>query len=135
MFEDFKKDMTEEFEMTDIRFMSYYVSIEVKQEDHVILITHEGYANEVLKKFKMDDTNPVSTSIKYGINMLKQKEREIEDQSLFRILVGSLQYLTCTRPDILSAIGVVSRYMEHPTINHSLLHHRYTKLRPVLLYF
>ncbi|CAB75469.1 copia-type reverse transcriptase-like protein [Arabidopsis thaliana] len=92
MFEEFKKEMTKEFEMTDIGLMSYYLGIEVKQEDNGIFITQEGYAKEVLKKFKMDDSNPS--------------------------LVGSLRYLTCTRPDILYAVGVVSRYMEHPTTTH-----------------
>ncbi|CAJ2639996.1 unnamed protein product [Trifolium pratense] len=118
MFEEFKKEMTKEFEMTDIGLMSYYLGIEVKQEDHGILITQEGYAKEVLKKFKMDDANPVSTPMECGIKLSKHEEGETVDPSLFKSLVGSLRYLTCTRPDILYAVGVVSRYMEHPTTTH-----------------
>ncbi|CAJ2639360.1 unnamed protein product [Trifolium pratense] len=118
MFEEFKKEMTKEFEMTDIGFMSHYLGIEVKQEDHGILITQEGYAKEVLKKFKMDDANPVSTPMECGIKLSKHEEGETVDPSLFKSLVGSLRYLTCTRPDILYAVGVVSRYMEHPTTTH-----------------
>ena len=49
--------------MTDIGLMSYYLSIEVKQEDKGILITQEGYSKEVHKKFKMDDSNLVSMLI------------------------------------------------------------------------
>jgi hypothetical protein len=118
MFEEFKKEMTKEFEMTDIGLMSYYLGIEVKQEDQGILITQEGYAKEVLKKFKMDDANPVSTPMECGIKLSKHDEGERVDPSLFKSLVGSLRYLTCTRPDILYAVGVVSRYMEHPTTTH-----------------
>ncbi|KAK2446248.1 putative mitochondrial protein [Trifolium repens] len=118
MFEEFKKEMTKEFEMTDIGLMSYYLGIEVKQEDQGILITQEGYAKEVLKKFKMDDANPVSTPMECGIKLSKHDEGERVDPSLFKSLVGSLRYLTCTRSDILYAVGVVSRYMEHPTTTH-----------------
>ena len=118
MFEEFKKEMTKEFEMTDIGFMSYYLGIEVKQEDHRILISQEGYAKEVLKKFKMDDSNTVSTPMECGIKLSNHEEGEKVDPTLFKSLVGSLRYLTCTRPDILYAVGVVSRHMEHPTTTH-----------------
>ena len=64
MFEEFKKkEMKKEFEMTDIGLMSYYLDIEVKQEDNDIMITQEGYAKEVLKKFKMDDSNMVGKTM------------------------------------------------------------------------
>ena len=118
MFEDFKKEMTKEFEMTDIGLMSYYLGIEVKQEENGILITQEGYAKEVLKKFKMDDCNPVSTPMECGAKLSKHEDGESVDPTLFKSLVGSLRYLTCTRPDILYAVGVVSRYMELPTTTH-----------------
>ncbi|XP_048634844.1 secreted RxLR effector protein 161-like [Brassica napus] len=111
-------EMTKEFEMTDIGLMSYYLGIEVKQEENGIFITQEGYAKEVLKKFKMNDSNPVCTPMECGVKLSKEKEGESVDPTLFKSLVGSLRYLTCTRPDILYAVGVVSRYMEHPTTTH-----------------
>ncbi|XP_060669446.1 uncharacterized mitochondrial protein AtMg00810-like [Ziziphus jujuba] len=114
----FKKEMTKEFEMTDIGLMCYYFSIEVKQEDKGILITHEGYAKEVLKKFKMDDINPVGTPVECGIKLSKHKEGEKVDPTFFKNLVGSLRYLTCTRLDILYAVEVISRYMENPITIH-----------------
>ncbi|MCI74105.1 reverse transcriptase, partial [Trifolium medium] len=54
----------------------------------------------------MDDANPVSTPMEYGIKLSKHEEGEILDPSLFKSLVGSLRYLTCTRLDILYAVGV-----------------------------
>ncbi|KAK2985719.1 hypothetical protein RJ640_023686 [Escallonia rubra] len=53
MFDDFKKKMANEFEMSDIGLMSYYLGIEVKQRDDGIFISQEAYAKEVLKKFKL----------------------------------------------------------------------------------
>ncbi|PNX64137.1 reverse transcriptase, partial [Trifolium pratense] len=75
--------------MTDIGLMSYYLGIEVEQEDHGILITREGYAKEVIKKFKMNATNSVNTPIECGIKLSKHEEGEIVDPSLFKSLVGS----------------------------------------------
>ncbi|XP_058759141.1 secreted RxLR effector protein 161-like [Vicia villosa] len=118
MYGEFKKDMSIEFEMTYIRLMAYYLDIKVKKEDKRIFITQEGYAKEVLKKFKMDDANPVDTSMECGSKLSKHENGEIVDPTLYKSLVGSLHYLTSTRPDILYAVGVVSRYMEAPTTTH-----------------
>ena len=95
MFEEFKKEMTKEFEMTDIWLMSYYLGIEVKQEDKGILITQEGYANEVLKKFKMDDSNSVGKPMECGIKLSKHEEGNKVDTTLYKSLVGSFCCLTC----------------------------------------
>ena len=76
MFEDFKKAMTKEFEMTDIGLMVYDLGIEVKQKEDGIFISQESYTKEILKKFKMDDCNPISTPMDWESScskMMKQK--------------------------------------------------------------
>ncbi|KAL5566704.1 hypothetical protein UlMin_029868 [Ulmus minor] len=118
MFDDFKKVMTREFEMTDIGLMAYYLGIEVKQKEEGIFISQESYAREILKKFKMNDCKPISTPVECGVKLSKHDEGESVDPTFFKSLVGSLRYLTCTRPDILYAVGLVSRYMENPTTTH-----------------
>ncbi|CAL1389348.1 unnamed protein product [Linum trigynum] len=118
MFEEFKKTMVREFEMTDIGLMSYYLGIEVTQKEEGIFISQGGFAKEVLKKFKMENCNPVSTPAECGLKLSKDDKGEKVNSMEFRSLVGSLRYLTCTRPDILYAVGLVSRYMEAPTMSH-----------------
>jgi len=118
LFEEFKKVMSYEFEMTDLGLMSYYLGLEVKQLEEGIFISQECYAKEVLKKFKMFDCNPVNTPMESGMKLSKFEDGEKENPTLFKSLVGSLRYLTCTRPDILYAVGVVSRFMETPTSTH-----------------
>ncbi|XP_050918613.1 uncharacterized mitochondrial protein AtMg00810-like [Lathyrus oleraceus] len=118
MFEEFKKDMSNEFERTNMGLMAYYLDIKVKQEDKGIFIIQEGYAKEVLKKFKMDDSNPVGTPMECGSKLSKHENGEIMDPTLYKSLVGCLRYLTSTRPNTLYVAGVVSRYMEAPTTTH-----------------
>ncbi|XP_059669533.1 uncharacterized mitochondrial protein AtMg00810-like [Cornus florida] len=114
MFENFKKVMAREFEMTDIGIMAYYLGIEVKQMKDGIFIHQEGYAKEILKKFKMEDCKLVNTPMEVGIKLSRDKDGEIVDPTFFKSLVGSLRYLTCTKPDILFTVRLVSR----PTITH-----------------
>ncbi|KAK2984915.1 hypothetical protein RJ640_001268 [Escallonia rubra] len=79
MFDDFKKKMAKEFEMTGIGLMSYYLGIEVKQRDDGIFISQEAYAKEVLKKFNMENCNPITftwTSKKQSIVILSTCEAE-----------------------------------------------------------
>ncbi|KAH9745481.1 hypothetical protein KPL70_004087 [Citrus sinensis] len=118
LFEEFKRVMIKEFEMTDIGLMAYYLGIEVKQKEEGIFISQESYAEEILKKFKMNDCKPISTPVECGVKLSKHDEGEDIDPTFFKSLVGSLRYLTCTRPDILYAVGLVSRYMENSKTTH-----------------
>ncbi|XP_050876275.1 uncharacterized mitochondrial protein AtMg00810-like [Lathyrus oleraceus] len=101
-----------------MELMAYYLGIKVKQEDKRIFIIQEGYVKEVLKKFKMDDVNPVGTLMECGIKLSKLENREIVDPTLYKRLVGSLSYLTSTRLDILYVVGILICSMEAPTTTH-----------------
>ncbi|XP_050139286.1 uncharacterized mitochondrial protein AtMg00810-like [Malus sylvestris] len=118
MYEEFKRVMIKEFEMTDIGLMAYYLGIEVKQNEEGIFISQESYTKEILKKFKMEECKPISTPVECGVKLTKHDEGESVDPTFYKSLVGSLRYLTCTRPDILNAVRLVNRYMENPTTTH-----------------
>ncbi|GKD75512.1 retrovirus-related pol polyprotein from transposon TNT 1-94, partial [Tanacetum coccineum] len=118
MIDELKKLMTREFEMTYIGLMSYYLGIEVKQTDKGIFICQERYANEILKMFGMDKCNPIGTSIENKTKPSKNDRGKKVDSTVFKSLVRSLSYLTCTRSDILFAVGLISHFMEEPTTKH-----------------
>ncbi|KAK0589362.1 hypothetical protein LWI29_013222 [Acer saccharum] len=117
MFEDFKRRMVKEFEMTDIGLMAHFLGIEVVQSEKGIFISQSIYAKEILKRFGMEKCNPVTTPVETGLE-LRKNERGDVDPTYFKSLVGSLRYLTCTRSDILYGVGLVSRYMETPDQSH-----------------
>ena len=90
LFEDFKKAMTKEFEMTDIGLMAYYLGIEVKQVEDGIFISQEGYAKDILEKFEMLNSNPVSsTPVECGVKSSKHDDEEKVNPTFFKSLVGS----------------------------------------------
>ena len=115
---DFRSTMTQEFEMTDLGLMKYFLGLEVRQEETGIFVSQEAYAKEILKKYKMAHCNPVSTPMEPGLKLSKFDGGERVDASKYRSLVGSLRYLTCTRPDISLSVGIVSRFMEEPVYSH-----------------
>ncbi|KAG6499007.1 hypothetical protein ZIOFF_038763 [Zingiber officinale] len=142
MLGEFKEVMTKEFEMTNIGLMTYYLGIEVNQREDGSFISQAGYVREILKKFKMDNSKSINTPVKCGVKLSEHDEEEKVNPTCFKSLVGSLRYLTCTRPDILYAIGLVSRYIEDPTTTHLKIAKRilrYIKVffpkQPLLVFF
>ena len=63
--------MIKEFEIIHIGLMAYYLGIEVKQQKDDIFIYEESYAKEILKKFKMNDCNPISTPMECRVKLSK----------------------------------------------------------------
>ena len=86
------------------------------------------YAKEIFKKYKMENCNPVSTLMESGAKLSKYDGGERVDTSRYRSLVGSLRYLTCTRPHPLLSVCIVSRFMEEPIYSH------WKALKRILLY-
>ncbi|XP_039006133.1 secreted RxLR effector protein 161-like [Hibiscus syriacus] len=66
----------------------------------------------------MEDCKPVATPAEPGVKLSVNSTREQVNPTLFKSIVGSLRYLTITRPDIIYAVGLVSRFMEHPKQDH-----------------
>ena len=83
-----------------------------------IFISQEKYVKEILKKYKIENCNPVSTPMEPGAKLSKYDEGERVDANRYRSLVRSLYYLTCTRPYLSLSVGIISRFMEEPIYSH-----------------
>ena len=118
LIEAFKEVMKKEFEMTDLGLTKYFLGLEVIQGKNDIFVSQERYAEEVLKKFKITSCNPVSTPMEPGIKLSKYADGDRVYASKYRSLIGSLRYLTNSRPDLMLSVGIASRYMEEPRYTH-----------------
>lgn len=128
MLEDFKKNMMNEFEMTDLGLMRYFLGIQVKQSKGHIFLSQEKYVEDLLKKFQMEKCKAVPTPMALNEKLQQNDGEPRVDDKLYRSLVGSLIYLTNTRPDIMHSVSVISRYMNKPTKSH------YTAAKRILRY-
>lgn len=115
---EFKKQMGDKFDMTDLGKLSYYLGIEVEQGEHCIKLKQSGYATKILEKAGMGGCNPTKFPMDPKECVSKDEQGKAIDTTMFKSLVGGLRYLVNTRPDIAYPVGVISRYMERPTMVH-----------------
>ncbi|XP_027934022.1 uncharacterized protein LOC114189605 [Vigna unguiculata] len=110
--------MMKAFEMTDLGLMNYFLGIEVKQQEDDIFISQKKYIEALLKKFKMYDCKPVATPLMVNEKLQKDDRAQETDASRYKSLIGSLLYLTITRPDIMYATSLLSTFMQKPSQIH-----------------
>jgi len=110
--------MMKEFEMTDLCLMKYFLGIEVEQSEKGIIICQNKYAKDLLKRFRMENCKPLPTPVATGTKLSKDDEGSDVNPTLFKRLVGSLMYLTATRPDIMQGVSLIFRFMETPKDTH-----------------
>lgn len=120
MCDEFKKSMMMEFEMSDLGKMKHFLGVEVKQSVNGIFICQKRYAREVLARFGMEESNAVKNPIVSGTKLTKDENGEKVDATMFKQLVGSLMYLTVTRPDLMYGVCLISRFMTNPRMSHWL---------------
>ena len=112
--------MNKEFEMTMFGEIKFFVDLQIQQRKNGIYITQSKYIKEILKKFGMKDSKPVGTPMCIGRKLTKDDDYKEVDQTLYRSMIGKLQYVVHTRPDIALAVGIVARFSEKPRENHMM---------------
>ena len=116
--DEFKRNMSNKFEMSNLGKLSYYLGIEVCQHEGGITLNQRRYASKILENAGMIKCNPVHTPMELGLKLSKaENEREV-DATMYRKNVGCLRYLLHTRPDLSFSVGVLSRYMQSPRDSH-----------------
>ncbi|XP_022756254.1 uncharacterized protein LOC111303965 [Durio zibethinus] len=98
--------------------MSYFLGMEIHQDRQRIFICQRKYANEILNKFGMENCEPVSTPLALNEKFIKEDEADKVDGSVYISLVGCLLYLTATRPEIMYAVNLLSRFIQSPSELH-----------------
>nr|GEU94809.1 retrovirus-related Pol polyprotein from transposon TNT 1-94 [Tanacetum cinerariifolium] len=107
-----KKDiMLVQVYVDDIIFgkLTFFLGLQVKQKEDGIFISQDKYVAEILKKFDFISVKTVSTPIKTQKPLVKDEEADDMDVYLYSSMIGSLMYLTASRPDIMFAIYTCSR--------------------------
>lgn len=115
---EFKEQMMKEFEMSDLGLLAYYLGIEVSQKKEGVLLKQTTYAKRILEEFGMNECNPTACPMDPKLKLEKDEDGEPIDPTQFRRIVGSLRYLTHTRPDLSFSVGLISRHMQKPTSLH-----------------
>ena len=110
--------MSNKFEMSDLGRLTYYLGIEVCQNECGITLKQETYAKKILSKTKMEDCNAIHAPMDPGLRLSKGEEEKNIDEREYRRNIGCLRYLLHTRPDLSYCVRVLSRYMQQPKESH-----------------
>ncbi|GKD34103.1 putative ribonuclease H-like domain-containing protein [Tanacetum coccineum] len=101
----FEKLMKDKFQMSSMGELTFFLGLQVKQKEDGIFISQDKYVAEILKKFNYTDVKSASTPVDLEKPLVKDGDADDVDVHLYRSMIGSLMYLTASRPDIIYLKG------------------------------
>ena len=115
---EFSEEMNKEFEMSMVGELTFFLGLQVKQKKKCIFISQEKYARNIVKKFGLDSKKHASTPMSSSTKLNVDSSKVEVSLTLYRNIIGSLLYLTASRPDIAFSVGVCARYQAAPKESH-----------------
>ena len=113
-----KQHLFSHFQTKDLGKLKYFLGIEVPQSNSRVVISQRKYTLNILTDTGMLDCKPVDTSMDPNVKLVPSQGELLRDPERYRRLVGKLNYLTITRPDISFPMSVVSQFLQSPCDSH-----------------
>ena len=113
-----KEHLCTHFQTKDLGKLKYFLGIEVAQSKSGIVISQRKYVLDILEETGMLDCKPIDTPMDPNVKLVPGQGEPLKDSERYRRLVGRLNYLTLTRPDISFAVSVVSQFLQAPCNDH-----------------
>ncbi|KAG7564277.1 Reverse transcriptase RNA-dependent DNA polymerase [Arabidopsis suecica] len=109
-----QEDMSIRFEMKKLVELNIFLGLEVEKVKNGIFVDQQGYARSIVEMFRVHDGKTRTTLMDVNIKLKRDEGSLLPDPQPYHAFVGSLLYLTITRPDIAFIVGLVSRLMQAP---------------------
>jgi hypothetical protein len=97
--------MQNEFEMSLLGELSFFLGLQIRQRNQGIFISQTKYIKEMLKRFGMEYCKPIITPMQTSCKLSKDDDSKSTNQRQYRSMIGSLLYVTASRPDVMQAVG------------------------------
>jgi hypothetical protein len=88
--------------------LSFFMGLQIHQSNQGIFISQTKYIREMIKSFRMEDCKPVITLMKNSCKLRKDDDSKSTDQKQYRSMIGSLLYVTTSRPNVMQAVEQVA---------------------------
>nr|GEY66789.1 putative ribonuclease H-like domain-containing protein [Tanacetum cinerariifolium] len=108
--QSFEKLIKDKFQMSSMGELTFFLGLQVKQKKYEIFISQDKYIAEILRKFGLFEGKSASTPIDAKKPLLKDSDGKDVDVHTYRSMIGSLMYLTSSRPDIMFAVCACARF-------------------------
>jgi putative cell wall-binding protein len=114
----FLKIMEKEFQMSMMREITFFLSIQVKKTKQSTFVHQAKYTKDMMKKFNIAEFKPMSTPMSTATTLDPDENSEAVDQREYRSMIGSLLYLTATQPDIQFDMCLCACFQASPRNSH-----------------
>jgi hypothetical protein len=108
--EEFGEMMANEFEMSMIGELSYFLGLQIKQLKNGTFVSQGKYIKDMLKKFGMEDAKGISTPMGTNGSLDSDISGNMVDQKMYRSMIGSLLYVIASRPDVMFSVCMCARF-------------------------
>ncbi|XP_070027197.1 uncharacterized mitochondrial protein AtMg00810-like isoform X2 [Nicotiana sylvestris] len=98
--------------------LNFFLGLQIKQSHNGTMIHQQKYAKELIKRFKMEESKEINTPIATATKLDIDEPGSSVDQKLYRGMIGSLLYLSASRPDIVFSVGLCARFQANPKESH-----------------
>ncbi|GKD61481.1 uncharacterized mitochondrial protein-like protein, partial [Tanacetum coccineum] len=115
---EFKDCMHKRFQMSSMGELTFFLGLQVKQQPDGIFISQDKYVADILNNFDFWSIRTASTPIKSNKPLVKDEDGEDVDIHVYRSMIGSLMYLTASRPDIMFVVFACARFQVTPKASH-----------------
>jgi histone deacetylase 1/2 len=114
------KNLNHEFALKDLGDLHYFLGLEAHKQQNGLILNQEKYASDLLKRVGMDvcTSCPTPLSTTDTLSLHDGVPLGTEDSTHYRSVVGALQYLTLTRPDLCFSVSKVCQFLHAPTTSH-----------------
>ncbi|GJU02597.1 retrovirus-related pol polyprotein from transposon TNT 1-94 [Tanacetum coccineum] len=115
---EFANLMTTKFKMSMMGKMSFFLGLQISQSPRGIFLNQSKYASKIIKKYGLLTSDSVDTPMIEKNKLDKDLQGTPVDATLYRGMIGSLMYLTSSRPDLIYVVCLYARYQAKPTEKH-----------------
>ncbi|GJT75944.1 putative ribonuclease H-like domain-containing protein [Tanacetum coccineum] len=115
---EFEDCMHKRFQMSSMGELTFFLGLQVKQLPEGIFISQDKYVADILKKFDFLSIRTATTPIESNKPLVKDEDGVDVDVHVYRSMIGSLMYLTASRPDIMFAVCACARFQVTPKASH-----------------
>ncbi|GJS32188.1 zf-CCHC domain-containing protein [Tanacetum coccineum] len=116
--DDFSKIMHEEFEMSMMGELKFFLGLQIKQLEDDIFFNQSKYIKEMLKEFSLEDSKPIKTPMSSETKLTRDEDGEFVNDTKYHGMIGSLLYLTASQPDIMFSVCLWAHFQEVPKTSH-----------------
>ncbi|RVW33262.1 Retrovirus-related Pol polyprotein from transposon RE1 [Vitis vinifera] len=107
-----------EFEMSMMGELNFFLGLQIKQLKEGTFINQAKYIRDLLKRFNMEEAKTMKTPMSSSIKLDKDEKGKSIDSTMYRGMIGSLLYLTASRPDIMYSVCLCARFQSCPKESH-----------------